>query len=85
MEERIGAPTVPPTGMFQPMISAARSWVNKGLGTGHEQALRRAAEIMDNPQEMARQMKAATPAQRKILEALWSQRMMQGAVTSAED
>lgn len=85
MEERIGAPTVPPTGMFQPVISAARSWVNKALGTGHEQALRRAAEVMDNPQEMAMQMQAATPAQRKILEALWAQRMMQGAVTSAED
>ena len=85
MEERIGAPVVPPTGMFQPVISAARSWVNKALGTGHEQALKRAAEVMDNPQEMARQMQAATPAQRKILEALWAQRMMQGAVTSAEN
>lgn len=85
MEERIGAPMVPPTGMFQPMISAARSWVNKGLGTGHQQALRRAAEVMDNPQEMARQMQAATPAQRKILEALLAQRAMQGIVTSAED
>lgn len=85
MEERIGAPVVPPIGMFQPVISAARSWVNKALGTGHEQALKRAAEVMDNPQEMARQMQAATPAQRKILEALWAQRMMQGAVTSAED
>lgn len=85
MEERIGAPVVPPTGMFQPVISAARSWVNKALGTGHEQALRRAAEVMDNPQEMARQMQAATPAQRKILEALWAQRMMQGLVTSAEN
>lgn len=85
MEERIGAPTVPPTGMFQPMISAARSWVNKALGTGHEQALRRAAKVMDNPQEMARLMREATPAQRKVLEALWAQRMMQGTVTSAED
>ena len=53
MEERIGAPTLPPTGFFQPVISAARSWVNKGLGTGHQQALKRAAEVMDNPQEMA--------------------------------
>lgn len=85
MEERIGAPTVPPTGMFQPAISAARSWVNKGLGSGHQQALKRAAEVMDNPQEMARLMEAAKPAQRKILEALWAQRLMQGAVTNAED
>lgn len=85
MEERIGAPQVPPTGMFQPLISAARSWVNKGLGTGHQQALKRAAEVMDNPQEMARQMQAATPAQRKILEALWAQRLIQGVVTGAED
>lgn len=85
MEERIGAPTVPPTGMFQPLVSAARSWVNKGLGTGHAQALRRAAEVMDDPAEMARQMQAATPAQRKVLEALWAQRAMQGVATSAED
>ena len=85
MEERIGAPTVPPTGMFQPLVSAARSWVNNGLGTGHAQALRRAAEVMDDPVEMARQMQAATPAQRKVLEALWAQRAMQGVVTSAED
>jgi len=85
MEERIGAPSVPPTGMFQPLVSAARSWVNKGLGTGHAQALRRAAVVMDDPAEMARQMQAATPAQRKVLEALWAQRAMQGVVTSAED
>ena len=70
MQERIGAPTVPPTGIFQPMISAARSWVNKGLGTGHEQALRRAAEVMGNPQEMARLMEAASPAQRKVIQAI---------------
>ena len=85
MEERIGAPTLPPTGFFQPVISAARSWVNKGLGTGHQQALKRAAEVMDNPQEMARLMREATPAQRKILEALWAQRTMQGVVTSSEN
>lgn len=85
MEERIGAPTLPPTGFFQPAISAARSWVNKGLGTGHQQALKRAAEVMDNPQEMARLMREATPAQRKILESLWAQRTMQGVVTSSEN
>ena len=85
MEERIGAPTVPPTGMFKPLISAARSWVNKGLGTGYEQALRRAAGVMDNPKEMARLMQEATPAQRKVIEALLAQRMMQGVVTGAAD
>lgn len=82
MEERIGAPEIPPTGMFQPLLSAARSWVNKGLGTGHQQALRRAAEVTDNPQEMARLMKEATPAQRKVLEALWAQRLTQGVVNT---
>jgi len=85
MEERIGAPVVPPTGMFQPMISAARSWVNKGLGTGHQQALKRASSVMDKPQEMARRMQEATPANRKLLEALLAQRLMQGAITGAED
>lgn len=85
MEERIGAPSVPPTGMFQPAISAARSWVNKGLGLGHQQALKRASEVMDNPQEMARLMQEATPSQRKVLEALLAQRLMQGFATNTEE
>lgn len=84
MEERIGAPVVPPTGLLQPAISAARSWVNKLLGTGHEQALRRAAQVMDNPQEMARLMQNAAPAERKIFEALIAQRMMQTAVAASQ-
>ena len=39
---------------------------------------------MDNPQEMARQMKNATPAQRKVFETLMLQRMNQAAITSAQ-
>lgn len=83
MEERIGAPVVPPTGMFQPMISAARSWVNKALGTGYENALRRAANVMDDPQELARMMQKAAPAERKVLEALLAQRLMQNTIATA--
>ena len=84
MKERIGVPVVPPTGMFSPMLSMGRSVVNKLLGTGHQAAFRRAAKIMDNPQEMARQMKNATPAQRKVFETLMLQRMNQAAITSAQ-
>lgn len=56
LEERIGAPELPPTGFFQPFVSAARGWVNKALGTGREAALERAAPVMTDPQAMARAM-----------------------------
>jgi hypothetical protein len=84
MKERIGIPVVPPTGMFSPMLSLGRSVVNKMLGTGHQIAFRRAAKVMDNPQEMARLMKNSTPSQRKIFETLMAQRMGQAAMTSAQ-
>lgn len=80
LEARIGQPELPPTGMFQPMLSAARGWVNRALGTGHEAALQRLAPIMENPQEMARLMRAATPQQRAVIESMLARRMTQGAI-----
>jgi len=56
LESRIGQPELPPTGFFQPFVSAARGWVNKALGTGVEKGLEKAGVIMQNPQEMARAM-----------------------------
>lgn len=56
LETRIGAPEVPPTGLFWPLASAARSWVNRLLGTGLEQGLQRTAKKMVNPQAMAQAM-----------------------------
>lgn len=80
LEARIGAPEVYPTGTFKPMLSAARGWVNRALGTGHEAALTRLAPIMENPQEMARLMRAATPQQRAVIESMLARRMTQGAI-----
>lgn len=83
MEERIGAPNVPPTGWFQPIVSAIRSWTNKALGTGHEQALKRAATVMHDPQEMARLMDAASPAQRQVIQTILEQRGIQASLVGA--
>jgi hypothetical protein len=86
MEERIGAPILPASGVFMPVVNAARSWANKALGTGHSEALKRVAGVMHDPVKMAKLMEAASPAQRKILETLLQQRAIQaGVVASAED
>ncbi len=73
LENRIGAPTLPPTGVFKPWLSAARSWVNKGLGTGHETAMERLAPVMADPQKLAGMMKQATPEQRRVIDSLMEQ------------
>lgn len=80
LESRIGAPEVPPTGMFQPMLSAARGWINRALGAGRENALRRLAPIMDDPQKMAQLMEAATPQQRQQIRSLMAERGTRGAI-----
>lgn len=54
LENRIDAPELPPTGLFQPMISTARGWVNRILGSGIDNAIKRAAPDMADPQTMAR-------------------------------
>ena len=75
LQKRIDAEVVPPTGLFMPILSAARSWANRALGTGVERGLNRLNPLMSNPQELARLMRAATPEQRKILESLLAQRL----------
>ena len=55
LENRIGAPTAPPTGIFQPMLSAMRSWLNALLGSGHEKALHRLAPLMEKTQNDSQQ------------------------------
>lgn len=69
LKERIGAVVVPPTGLLMPLLSAARSWANTGLGTGYEKGLQRLAPLMADPQAVARAMREASPAQRRLLEA----------------
>lgn len=75
-------PQLPPTGAFQPMISAARSWVNKALSGATDETMRELAKQMQNPQALATAMQAATPAQRqKIIEAIVKyQGIPQGAI-----
>ena len=80
LENRIGAPTAPPTGIFQPMLSAARSWLNTILGSGHEKALHKLAPLIDkDPQNFAKLMQAATPQQRQIVNSILSDYMVSGA------
>jgi len=85
LERRIGAPTVPPTGLFAPMIAAARSWANTSLGTGYENALERLAPIMADPQKVAQLMRDATPAQREIIDAALARYMTAGGISASQD
>ena len=84
MERRTAAPTAPPTGIFQPMLSAMRSWLNTILGTGHEKALQRLAPIMErDPQQFAKIMSAATPAQRQQVNNMLADYISRSAMISA--
>ena len=86
MESRIGAPTAPPTGIFQPMLSAARSWLNTLLGSGHEKALHRLAPLMEkNPQQFAKLMQAATPQQRQQVNSVLADYMVRGATIAGSN
>lgn len=83
LDERISASQLPPTGAFQPTISAARSWINKALGSGVDNALEKLAPIMlKDPQQAALIMRAASPQQRKVIEGIMSKMMTQGAIVS---
>lgn len=80
MESRIGVQKVPPTGFFQPMVSAARSWLNTVLGSGHEKALHRLAPLMErSPQQFAKLMQAATPEQRQVVNSMLADYLVTGA------
>lgn len=83
LENRIGAPEVPPTGWFQPMVSAARGWTNRALGTGHENALKRLAPLMKDPQAMASTMRNATPQQQAVMQSLLSQYLTRAVTIGA--
>lgn len=78
LENRIGTPHAPPTGWFQPMVSAARSWLNTLLGSGHEKALHKLAPLLENPKEFAKLMEAATPQQRQVVNAVLGEYVARG-------
>ena len=81
-QERIGAVELPPTGMFAPVISAARSWFNRATGAGAENTLKSLSPLMRDPQKLAEVMQAASPQQRAVMEALL-QRYAVGAAGAA--
>lgn len=56
---------LPPTGMFQPVLSAARSWVNRAAGVMDEKALAVLAEKLKTP-EGAMQLISRLPSETQI-------------------
>lgn len=79
MEDRIGAAELPPTGIFQPMLSAARGWFNRASGNITDKGIKELSAMMQNPQQLAVAMKALSPKQRIQVE-LMLQKMMQTSV-----
>lgn len=79
MGSRIGADVLPPTGMFKPILSAGRSWVNRLSGMSHEKTIRELAPLMENPKQLAALMEAASPQQLAVIEALVQRATMGGA------
>lgn len=75
------APTVPAAGMFSPKYSVMRAISNRLAGRVEGKSLDRMAQAMENPELMARIMKAASPSERQaIVEALLAQKVGRGAV-----
>jgi len=67
MKERIRAAKLLPSGLFMPILSVARGWANRALGSGVEKGLEKAAVTATDPKAMARamaqaQMKRGVPA-----------------------
>lgn len=76
-------PKVPPTGMFNPGISTARALINKFSDKATDKTMAYLANNMDNPAKIAQLMRDASPAQKKIIEAIMQQNAVRaaGAVT----
>jgi hypothetical protein len=69
MAERTGAVVYPPTGFFQPMVSASRSWLNKISDKITEKGMRELAVMMaENPQGLAMAMRDLSPAKQKAIQ-----------------
>lgn len=77
MMERIKAPKAPAPGAFMPVVSAARSWVNRLTGSGLEKGLERLGPLMaENPKYAAQLMRDATPQQRAVLSGILADELM---------
>lgn len=88
MLDRVGAWQAPPTGVFAPLISAARSWFNRATGNLTEQGLTELADLMArDPKKLAAMMQQFSPSQRKAVQAVIQRRMapvLGGVVSGAE-
>lgn len=88
MLDRVGAWQAPPTGVFAPLISAARSWFNRATGNLTERGLTELADLMArDPKKLAAMMQQFSPSQRKAVQAVIQQRMapaLGGIVSGAE-
>jgi hypothetical protein len=67
MRERISPVQAPPTGFFKPIISAARSWINRASEGSLERAMDQLAPIMKDPQKMALLMEQASPKEKQAI------------------
>lgn len=68
MGERIKAFEAPPSGWFQPIVSAARSWFNRATGRMTEKGLHELSVMMaTDPKGLAVAMKSLSPAQQQMV------------------
>lgn len=70
VSQRIGAAELPPTGIFQPLVSAARGWFNRATGRITEKGLEQLSPLMRDPAKLAELMENSSPQQRAVMEAL---------------
>jgi len=80
----IDTPKIGSAGILNPKINATRAVINAISGHATNKTLGEMAKYMDNPQEVARLMQAATPAQRSaIVDALIKHGISTGITNAA--
>lgn len=70
LETRIQSFQIPSLGVFKPFLSAARGAFNRATGHVSKEALTKLVPLMDDPQLLAELMRQASPAKRRVYEAL---------------
>lgn len=71
LEDRIQSFELPPPGIFQPFVSAARGWFNRATGHVTDRGLKELSALMrDDPQKLAQMMLSFSPSQRKVVDAM---------------
>jgi hypothetical protein len=70
LSDRLQPAVVPPTGIFKPILSAARSLVNRFSEGSVDRAVLELAPLMKNPQAVAEAMKSASPQQQRVINAM---------------